>query len=144
MGPSLTTLVTRSTGNQRSNYDPLIAMFFYRFGKLCVFFWCPFTLLPIGSVGSLGIGRVEEVFVSSIFYRFPYERLVAIYLIKSLIFISAWELQVCVTHPIASTIATCFGFLEYSWVSSRLPLLTRLGREAAKCLHWNRGIYDTP
>jgi hypothetical protein len=46
--PSLTTLLIRSTGNQYSNCDPAIfAIFIYRFGKLCVFFWCPFTLLLV-------------------------------------------------------------------------------------------------
>jgi hypothetical protein len=35
------TLSIHSTGNQRSNCDPIVAMFLHRFGQLSVFFWCP-------------------------------------------------------------------------------------------------------
>jgi hypothetical protein len=50
--PSLTTLFMHSTGNQRSNCDPVIARFLYRLRQLCVFFWCPFTHV-------LFIGRIQ-------------------------------------------------------------------------------------
>jgi hypothetical protein len=45
--PSLTILCIRSTGNQRSNCDPVVAMFLYRFRQFCVFRWCPFPISPL-------------------------------------------------------------------------------------------------
>jgi hypothetical protein len=54
LGPSFTTLMIRSTRNQLSNCDPILAMFPYRFRQLCVFCWYEFPLLP-------SIGRIQSL-----------------------------------------------------------------------------------